>query len=195
MINKIITYFPTSFFIFEELLSKEENEILLNKSYEIKNNSEKGGTNFLSKLYNTHGSFDLLNDLHFKKLISLVEDKTNEFAKEMLSNSKYNVLSSWLNFYHKNDFQEYHQHSDSIFSAVYIIKAEKNDCYLTFENPSNPCDMKKLKNINAYNELTFETVKFDISERSLIIFRSFLKHCVTPKIKESMRISAAFNLS
>jgi uncharacterized protein (TIGR02466 family) len=193
--SKIITYFPTSFFIFEDLLSKEENKILLNKSNEIKNNSKKGGTNFLSQLYNTHGSFDLLNDSYFKKLINLVEDKTNEFAKEMFSNSKYNVLSSWLNFYHKNDFQEYHQHSDSIFSAVYIIKSEKNDCYLTFENPSNPYDMKKLKNINTYNELTFETVKFDISERSLIIFRSFLKHCVTPKIKESMRISAAFNLS
>ena len=193
--SKIITYFPTSFFIFEDLLSKEENKILLNKSNEIKNNSKKGGTNFLSQLYNTHGSFDLLNDSYFKKLINLVEDKTNEFAKEMLSNSKYNVLSSWLNFYHKNDFQEYHQHSDSIFSAVYIIKAEKNDCYLTFENPSNPYDMKKLKNISAYNELTFENVKFDVPERSLIIFRSFLKHCVSQKTKESIRISAAFNLS
>ena len=170
--SKIITYFPTSFFIFEDLLSKEENKILLNKSNEIKNNSKKGGTNFLSQLYNTHGSFDLLNDSYFKKLINLVEDKTNEFAKEMFSNSKYNVLSSWLNFYHKNDFQEYHQHSDSIFSAVYIIKAEKNDCYLTFEN-----------------------VKFDVPERSLIIFRSFLKHCVSQKTKESIRISAAFNLS
>ena len=69
--SKIITYFPTSFFIFEDLLSKEENKILLNKSNEIKNNSKKGGTNFLSQLYNTHGSFDLLNDSYFKKLINL----------------------------------------------------------------------------------------------------------------------------
>lgn len=195
MTHKIIKYFPTSFFIFDELLSTKENKILLDKSNEIKKNYKKGGDNFLSQLHNTHGSFDLLNNFCFKQLINLVEEKTNKFSKEMLSNSKYNVLSSWLNFYHKNDFQEYHQHSDSIFSAVYVIKTEKNDCYLTFENPSNPYDMKKLKNLNSYNELTYENVKFDIPERSLIIFRSFLKHCVTQKTKKNVRITAAFNLS
>jgi hypothetical protein len=55
--------------------------------------------------------------------------------------------------------------------------------------------MKKLKNISSYNELTYEFVKFDPPERSLIIFRSFLKHCVTQKINKDIRVTAAFNLS
>jgi uncharacterized protein (TIGR02466 family) len=191
----IKTYFPTSFFICENVLSESENKDLLKKSNEIKNNSKKGGENFLSNLYNTHGTFDLLKNKHFENLINIVEKKTNEFSKEIMSNSNYNVSGSWLNFYEKNDFQEYHQHPDCIFSAVYFIKSQKNDCFLTFENPWSVYDMKKLKNISSYNELTYEFVKFDPPERSLIIFRSFLKHCVTQKINKDIRVTAAFNLS
>lgn len=191
----IKTYFPTSFFVCENILSDSENKKILKRSEEIKKDFNKGGNNFLSDLYNTHTTFDLLKDKHFKNLINIVEQKTNEFSKKMLSNSNYNVSSSWLNFYKKDDFQEYHQHPDCIFSAVYFIKSEKDDCFLTFENPWNVYDMKKLKNVDSYNELTYEFVKFDPPERSLIIFRSFLRHCVTKKVKKDIRITAAFNLS
>jgi len=191
----IQTIFSTPIFYKENIFSVEENKKFLRQSLFIKKKIKKGWTQFISPLYNTHNVYDLLQDINYIDLIKATSYYTNQFAIGLKSNYNYKVTSSWINFYNQKDFQEYHIHTDSVFSAVYTIQAKhKNDCYLTFENPSACVDMKPLKN-KEYSPMIADNCKFDLPERSLIIFRSYLKHCVTQKIKKDVRISAAFNLN
>jgi hypothetical protein len=86
-------------------------------------------------------------------------------------------------------------HPGSIFSAVYCFTNPVGSGNFIIQSPFENVDMYPLRNIKEINILNQVTYDYVLKPRSLIIFRSFLKHMVgVCKIKEP-RITAAFNIN
>jgi uncharacterized protein (TIGR02466 family) len=185
--------FPTTFYILEDSFSEKENNNLLEKIMQIKNDVKSGGKNWLTDVYNTEGTYNIINDKDFNNLSNNVTYHTNKFAKILESYYDYKCVEGWLNCYYKNDYQEYHTHPNYVFSAVYFFTNPENSGKLIFENPMEP-DMCGLKNILKTNVLNGYISTFFPKPRTLIIFRSYLRHMVTKCQNTEPRITAAFNL-
>jgi uncharacterized protein (TIGR02466 family) len=190
----IHVYFPTLFYIEQNVISDEENNFLINELFEIKQKNKQGGSNWASNVYNTCGTFNLHEHKSFKNLNNVVSHHTNNFAKILKSNYNYECKESWFNFYNKGDYQEYHTHSYSVFSAVYYFLSSENSGKIIFENPTEP-DMCSLKNVNEFDNLNSNTCYFKPPTKSLLIFRSNIRHMVEKNNSDEMRITGAFNLS
>tara|TARA_R110000737_G_scaffold349461_1_gene385719 strand:- start:26 stop:604 length:579 start_codon:yes stop_codon:yes gene_type:complete len=191
--DKIIQFFPSSFYLAENLMDEHSVLKLQNKSLQIQSQGNKGGDNWLCDTYNTLGAYDLGQDKDFKPLLDTIEDKVFEFTKAHNSNHKYPIKESWLNIYKEKDYQEYHYHADCTFSAVYFLKSNKNCAKIFFENPAEP-DMKPIKEITGQNELTFKNCHFIPVQNSLLIFRSYMRHMVEKQKTDFERITIAVNL-
>jgi uncharacterized protein (TIGR02466 family) len=191
--DKIITTFPTSFYISKNILKINEIKLLQKKAKEIEKKYPRGGIDWKCDTYNTLGSYNIHEDKDFKKLIDIIEEKTFEFTKAHGSDFFYKTKESWLNLYKKSDFQDWHTHLNSTFSAVYFLKSNKNCAKIYFENPKEP-DMLPIWNIKNFNELNFSTYYFEPIENSLIIFRSYMRHMVEKQTVDFERMSVAVNL-
>jgi uncharacterized protein (TIGR02466 family) len=187
-------WFPTVLYIKENVFSDAENEQIKNLFFNVIKNYEKGGKNWISDVYNTLGSYNLKNDKNFNFLIEKVNENVNLFAKELQSDYTYNCDDGWINLYNAGDYQEWHTHSNSIFSAVYFVTNPEKSGKLYFENPYEP-DMLPLKNVKNYNEVNSLNCSYNFKPKTLVIFRSNVKHMVQKCNNETPRITAAFNIS
>jgi len=192
MNSKIDLWFPTPIYISEDLLSDEENSFILNDFLSISKEIDSGGLNWLSKPYNTLGTFDLKNSKSFSLLLDKVTSHVNNFASQYNTSDTFKCKESWGNIYKQGEYQEYHIHTHSTFSAVYYATAPENSGDIVFENPFG-VDMMEIQNIHTQNNLTYQNCSYKVKEKRLIIFRSHLRHMVKPGNNQSPRISFAFN--
>lgn len=188
---KIDLWFPTPVYIADNVLSNQENDVVKNTFISVSKEVQSGGLNWLSRPYNTLGTFDLKNSDKFSILLETVTNHVNNFASEYNTSNIYTCKESWGNIYEEGQYQEYHIHTHSTFSAVYYATAPKNSGGITFENPF--VDMMEIQNIHSPNQLSYQNCTYEAKEKRLIIFRSHLKHMVKPGNNQSPRISFAFN--
>lgn len=189
---KIDLWFPIPIYIEENILDNNENKKLCDKILELKNQTEPGGRNWLCDTYNTLGSVDIINNECFSLLLDKTTHHVNNFAKQFNSTETYECKEFWGNVYGYKDYQEYHIHSHSTFSAVYFAKCPEGSGDLIFENPFS-VDMYEMKNISENNQFTYKNCSYSAVENRLIIFRSHLKHMVRQGFNKDYRISFAFN--
>ena len=185
-------WFPVVIYKKENLLSQEENDKLAEHSLEIKNTNLSGGDEWMGGTYNTHGTHNVSKDLIFSPLISLITSHVNDFAKMHNCNANYDSNYSWLNISDAGNFQEFHTHNGSIFSAVYYIAAPEGSGRIVFEDPKEP-DMMPLKSVQDKNQLSYTRISYAPTQGMLIIFRSYLRHLVEIGTNETPRISIALN--
>tara|TARA_R110000868_G_scaffold173966_2_gene410406 strand:+ start:45 stop:626 length:582 start_codon:yes stop_codon:yes gene_type:complete len=190
--SKIEIWFPTCIYIEDNLLSNDEKENLINKCYEIKKNTNKGGNHWISNVYNTQGTYNISEDINFKLLKNKITDHVNAFAKLFETTNIYSTNDGWLNVYKKTDYQESHFHSGSIFSVVYFLSAPKGSGNILFNSP-NPPDMLPIENIKKNTYINSGVVSYEAIENRLMIFRSSLIHSVLNGTNKTDRISLAFN--
>ena len=96
---------------------------------------------------------------------------------------------SWFNIYKTGDYQEVHQHHSNILSAVYFLKSNPNFSPLLFY--SNFTDMQ---GISKNNNVSMNTmVNYKAIPGRLIVFRSYVPHCVEKHKDTEDRISIAYN--
>ena len=192
--NGIIqAWFPTTIYYQDRLISEEENEKCVEHIMKIKETTKKGGDGWNTDVYNTHETYQLHTDDIFKNLCATIKEKTEMFAKELGSDAEYDIDESWFNLYNKDDYQEYHYHPSSHFSAVYFFTNPKNSGNLVFRSPLEP-DMLPLKNIDN-NDFSWGTCFYNPPAASLLIFRSSLMHMVGRCKNETPRITASFNIA
>ena len=193
--SNIHLFFPSAFFYEENILENKELTKLKEYSLKIIKKFPKGGKNWLANLCNTFQTYDIINDIKFNNLINIINNKVNYFNSKFGSNFEYKKpLEGWVNIYKKNNYQEFHAHPNHIYSAVYYVQSEKDvnkRSTITFENPYQ--SMLPPINIKEYTNLSFETCNFKPAENSLLIFRSHLRHYVSPNKNKNERISLAFN--
>ena len=79
-----------------------------------------------------------------------------------------------------------------MFSAVYYPKVPEGSGSIVFENPLVP-DMMPVQNIEERDDMTFERISYQPKDGMLVIFRSYLQHCVRQGTNTEDRISIALN--
>lgn len=189
---EILTLFPSSIYRFNNLLSNDELMQYVDITREIKNKTKKGGENWQSSVYNTLGTYNLIYDKRFDSLINLVTQHVKTFNAIMGSDYNYECNYAWTNSYGKNDWQEWHNHAGSTYSAVFFLKSSEGASNIFFQDPAEPYDMLPIKNIKEYNSFNAHDGWIPSTENTLIIFRSYLKHMV-PINGCDERITVAFN--
>lgn len=186
-------WFPTTISISENILSEEENLNLINLSKDISHIAEKGGNNWISKSnFNTQSTYNINEDEKFNFFVDKVSEKIQEHAKHLNSNYTYKCNEAWLNTYTEKDYQEFHTHAGSVFSAVYYLNNPKKGGRIFFENPVEP-DMLPLRDISEYNTDNSSLCNYNPDNGTLIIFRSNIRHMVEPIETNETRATIALN--
>ena len=165
---------------------------LVNYCLKIKKKHNKGGNNWLSAdTYNTSdGVYDLIKYKKFEKLNNFVNSCVKKFIDETGMIFKVSNSDGWFNVYEKGDYQEYHEHYGYIISAVYFLKSEKNGSKLFFSSP-----------FKDQNEINYKHSGFNINAPifyepiagRLVVFRSYISHCVEKHKLKNKRITLAYN--
>ena len=184
--------FPVFIYRKENVLDKEELESLANTCLDLKNTVPQGGNNWKSKVYNTQDTLDLRDHKAFDKIVRIVTNSVQEFAKLHGSGYEYQCTGSWFNIYNKHNYQEYHTHNQDIFSAIVYIKTPQGSGATIFKAPY---DQRQVKNIYQTTELNNTEVGYYPNEGGLLIFRSYVPHMVEQSQSDSERISLAFNFN
>jgi len=178
----------------ENLIEFSNNNLLYyDRSMEIKNTVDKK-MKWHSDTYNTiNTSYEIKNDKIFLSLTKKIQSHVVEFAKEFgISNKEITCNSSWLNVSEPNNFQEYHNHGKSHFSAVYYVKTPKNSGNLIFKSHSAWNNMFPFQ-IMEMKLPTHETFYIEPTECLLVMFKSNLFHMVESNKSDKNRVSIAMN--
>jgi uncharacterized protein (TIGR02466 family) len=189
---QIHTWFPTAIYVAEDIVEHSYNEDLKNFSEEIFGRSESGAHTWNCNTKNTMGSHNVIEDPRFDTLTNSINKHLKTFLEYHNSNHDYGCNDGWLNINYKNSYQEYHCHANSTFSAVYYIATPPGSGRIIFQNPTEP-DMLPVKGIVEENDLTFKQSFYSPQERTLLIFRSNIRHMVEIGTNDEPRITAAFN--
>lgn len=192
--SKVELWFPTAIYIEENLLSEEENQKIVDHCLAIRDNTPPGGSEWLGGTYNTHGTHDLSKDDVFKPVLDLTLYHIHQFAQMHNCYAKYENNYSWVNIAQGTAWQEFHTHNGNVFAAVYYPSAPEGSGRIVFEDPKEP-DMCPLKTKENRNNLSYSRTGYVPKERSLIIFRAYLRHCVEPGTNDTPRISIAMNFN
>lgn len=192
MMAQIETWFPTAIYLQKNLFSNNYNSLLSNRILEVKKTVPSGGEDWEGKTYTTHGNFDIKKDSIFDELVAQVTEHVREFALAHNSTANYKCQHAWANVAEEGNFQEYHTHDGSVFSAVYYLKAPEGSGSILFEDPRLP-DMLPIEKITDRNHLSYHKVGYEVEEGMLLIFRSYLRHAVRAGTNKEPRISLALN--
>lgn len=188
---QIVQWFPTAIYSETNLLSEKNNLEILSVINDLRQEIIAGGEDWQGGTYTSHDRHNLVRDTRFKSLINEVTNHANVFAKEHNSMAEFRCHTAWFNIGSKNNFQEYHYHAAATFSAVYYVKVPPGSGQIVFENPVQ--DMCPIEKIKDRNELSYIQIGYSPIERSLLIFRSYLRHMVKSGDFDGERISIAFN--
>lgn len=191
---KVDLWFPTSIYIEEDLISEEENNKLIDHCLSIRKTTPSGGEDWLGQTYTTHGTHDLAKDKIFQPILDLTLYHVHQFANAHNCTGIYQNNYSWMNIAEESAWQEFHTHNGNIFSAVYYASAPEGSGRILFEDPKEP-DMFPLKTKVNKNELSFTRIGYNPKPKTLMIFRSYLRHCVEPGTNKEARISIAMNFN
>jgi len=194
MMPKVEMWFPVAVYSEENVLSKEENELLKLHCLTIKNSVRSGGSEWLGNTYNTHGTHNLSTDKEFQPLLNKISYHVHQFAKMHNCEETYTSKYAWMNISEKSNWQEFHTHNGNVFSVVYYVSVPEGSGKIVFEDPKEP-DMCPLKTKTNRNQLSYTRIGYTPIEGSLIIFRSYLRHLVEPGNNTTPRISIALNFN
>ena len=182
-------WWPTEVGYYDNPNHKELN--LNDYCYKIQSKTESGGQDWISKeTYNTSNEkFEPHKNYKFKKLNSWITKQIDNYIAETGILFKPKRHESWFNIYEKGDYQEAHVHTPSILSAVYFLKADDKSSPLIFISPfGDQSGIRKTKGISLNVNIEYAAVP-----GRLVIFRSYLPHCVGKHHGDDDRITLAYN--
>ena len=196
----IKTWFPTLIYfnILEDF--KNHNLHLKNKAYFLKKqNASISNTEWKCDTFNTLNLYDYSkdDDIIVTNLVNICKNKVLEFSKEYGVNQPISNLQChdfWFNIASTGNYQEFHQHSQSHFSAVYYVSVDDNCGNINFRSIEAMTDMFSLP--VADKDTTYASYKsceYTPKESGLLIFRSNLLHMVEKNLSEKDRISISMN--
>ena len=197
-VNNIVDAFPVGILAQTEVLTPEENDLLIAKVYKLRNTFGAGNTtDWLSGTRspdNCYNQSNIAEYLEFRPLVERITHCVQELARSYGSDDPYYCTEGWYNIYQSNRYQEYHVHPNSIFSAVYFAKSGEDSQGLHIKRPDHG-GMIPPKNKKRDTEYNQEVIIAPPQERTVIIFRSYLEHCVPPSTLKSDRVTVALNFA
>ena len=100
----------------------------------------------------------------------------------------------WANINYKGGYNRPHIHPNSLFSGVYYVKSQPNSGKLVCNDPrpgiqtNMPTRVKGQPPKHLWRE-----IHLDPKEGRILMFPSWLWHCVEPNESNDIRISVSFN--
>ena len=197
-VNNIVDAFPIGILAQTEVLTPEENDLLIAKVYKLRDTFGAGNTtDWLSGTRspdNCYNQSNIAEYLEFRPLVERITHCVQELARSYGSDDPYYCTEGWYNIYQSNRYQEYHVNPNSIFSAVYFAKSGEDSQGLHIKRPDHG-GMIPPKNKKRDTEYNQEVIIAPPQERTVIIFRSYLEHCVPPSTLKSDRVTVALNFA
>ena len=131
----------------------------------------------------------------FKPLVDELFKMQMEIYREELLSREPIIGNMWANINPPGGYNRPHIHPNSHFSGVYYIKAPQNSGDIVFNDPRSGAHMimpERIKDSKPPSHLWRE-VRINPLEGRLIMFPSWLWHCVEPNESNDIRISVSFN--
>jgi len=167
---------------------------LTKKCLKLRKKIKSGGQDWRSnETYNTLGTYHLSEDPDFSNINDFVTNQVIQYCKAQSINLNclnINPVNAWLSIYKKNNYQDWHIHNLAMISASYYLRCNNSSAKIYFKNPVT--DMLS-PDILSYNKLNFGQVWFQPQPGMVVIFRSYLYHCVPQQKNDDIRICLSYN--
>jgi uncharacterized protein (TIGR02466 family) len=141
-----------------------------------------------------HSTTDMHERPEYKNLVNMLyEAQKTIYDQEHLASEPF-LGNMWANINPPGGMNRAHQHPNSLWSGVYYVKAPKNCGHLKIDDPRNSASMIRPRQKEGpvpsrlYRETHYEAI-----DGRLIMFPSWLMHCVDPNESNDIRISVSFN--
>ena len=142
-----------------------------------------------------HSTTDMHKIPVFKTLVDELFKMQMEIYKEELLSREPIIGNMWANINPPGGYNRPHIHPNSHFSGVYYIKAPQNSGEIVFNDPRSGAHMimpERVKDIKPPSHLWREVRVIPLEGR-MLMFPSWLWHCVEPNESNDIRISVSFN--
>lgn len=140
---------------------------------------------------NIKNRFNSIDFYEINNLKKFIEHHVRNYIKIIKASEHKEVFlsHSWINFTANGQFQDWHQHQDSVISGVYYYQTSGCDGDLVFETP-NPYVSLELFPIG---DVVHKYIAFKPAVGKIVIFPGWLKHKVEKNKDQIPRISFSFN--
>ena len=194
-------YFPT--FIYAKDVNLDNR--LFEREVLAWANRDKGVTR--TNMKGWHSQTNMHEIPVFKPLVDeLFKMQSEVFEEEWLDNEAI-IGNMWANINPPGGYNRPHLHPNSHFSGAYYIKAPKNSGQIVFNEPRSGAHMvmprrkEGLPPSSSWKEgkkgtppsHLWREVRIDPLEGRILMFPSWLWHCVEPNQSNDIRISVSFN--
>ena len=184
---------------------EKQNSILEKRAYELKDKIGDVKTGWLCNTFNTMGTDwrtgnaeedDIVNRFVFDVCQHVFKFSTHF----QIDPKNFNVMCNdfWFNIAAKGDNQEFHQHPNNHFSAVYYVKTPRDCGNIVFKSYECIYDTYSLpiKDVDGSGD-TYDPMHLQVGPQrgKLVIFRSSLMHMVERNENKKDRISIAMNFN
>ena len=142
-----------------------------------------------------HSTTDMHKIPVFKPLVDELFKMQMEIYKEEFLTREPIIGNMWANINPPGGYNRPHVHPNSHFSGAYYIKAPQNSGEIVFNDPRSSAHMvmpDRVKDIKPPSHLWRE-VRVNPLEGRILMFPSWLWHCVEPNGSNDIRISVSFN--
>tara|TARA_R100001086_G_C11824133_1_gene254840 strand:- start:349 stop:939 length:591 start_codon:yes stop_codon:yes gene_type:complete len=183
-------HFPTPIYIFD---IKDKNiNIDLEKNILAWCKQDKGISR--TNVNGWHSTTDMHQRPEYQRLVKALYEAQNKIYQEEHYESEPFLGNMWANINPPGAMNRSHQHPNSLWSGVYYIKASKNSGHLKIDDPRASAAMYRPRQKDGEKPLRLlrETHYEPVAGR-LIMFPSWLLHCVDPNNSNEIRISVSFN--
>ena len=183
-------YFPTPIYIADikhPTLNQELERDILAWS-----NKDKGITR--TNIQGWHSDTNMNELPEYAKLVDMLYSAQRTIYDQEYYESEPFLGNMWANINPPGGSNRAHIHPNSLWSGVYYVKAPKNSGQLKIEDPRSVALMSrpKQKDVPKPDRLLREH-HYEPKTGRLIMFPSWLNHCVDPNNSNDIRISVSFN--
>ena len=141
-----------------------------------------------------HSTTDMHLRPEYKNLVDMLyEAQRTIYDQEHLDSEPF-LGNMWANINPPGSMNRSHQHPNSLWSGVYYVKAPKNSGHLKVDDPRNSASMIRPKQKpGQLPPRLYRETHYEPKDGRLIMFPSWLLHCVDPNESNEIRISVSFN--
>jgi uncharacterized protein (TIGR02466 family) len=189
-------YFPTVVSVVKIPDAEILNAKLLSAIDDVRQRYEGQGEDPWSSFFTTYKSQSKLYELPgFRELTERIQQESDKFAESLgLDQSKLLYITGcWLNVYGRGESQDIHVHSQQIISGCYYVKTPQGVPGLSVFSPY--ADVMLDAPIANSNEMNAKFLEVPAVAGEMVLFRSWMRHCVRANPVDRERISIAFNLT
>ena len=191
-------WFPT--LIYFDFLNDIDNQALEKRAYQLRNElNDDVHTEWNCDTWNSLNSNINFKDDVITNLVNETIKHTEKYAVEYeadLENYRVVCTDFWFNIAQPGNYQEYHQHPNNHFSAVYYVKGNPNSGNIRFKSMDSIATGNTIPTKIPTEKISgsTETCFYEPQPSKLLLFKSNLLHMVEKNLSTKDRISISMNL-